>query len=136
MSTRTPMSVQDSLWLTMDRPNNLMIIDGVMIMASNPGYDAVLDVARARIIGRFPVYQRKAVRSGGGWAWTDDPGFDLTSHVKRVRLPRPGNVGALHLAVNQNDALNQAINDGRYVRRNAKESASVSMDVQAPSLIA
>ena len=95
MSTRTPMSVQDSLWLTMDRPNNLMIIDGVMIMASNPGYDAVLDVARARIIGRFPVYQRRAVRSGGGWAWTDDPGFDLTRHVKRVRLPRPGNVVAL-----------------------------------------
>ena len=39
MSTRTPMSVQDSLWLTMDRPNNLMIIDGVLILAGRPGRD-------------------------------------------------------------------------------------------------
>ncbi|HYN71327.1 MAG TPA: WS/DGAT domain-containing protein [Nakamurella sp.] len=89
------MSVQDALWLTMDRPNNLMIIDGVLIMATNPGYDAVLDVARTRITGRFPVYHRKPVRSGGGWAWMDDPAFDLTRHVKRVRLPRPCNILAL-----------------------------------------
>ncbi|MEI9903014.1 MAG: hypothetical protein WDN06_02790 [Asticcacaulis sp.] len=44
-----------------------------------------------------------------------------------------GNVGHLHAAVNQNDALNQAINHGLYVRHRAVESASVSMDVQAPS---
>ena len=95
MGARTPMSVQDALWLTMDRPNNLMIIDGVMIMATNPGYHAVLDVARTRITGRFPVYHRRPVRSGGGWAWMDDPAFDLTRHVKRVRLPRPCNILAL-----------------------------------------
>jgi len=95
VGARTPMSVQDALWLTMDRPNNLMIIDGVMIMATNPGYDAVLDVARTRIVGRFPVYHRKPVRSDDGWAWVDDPGFELTNHVKRVQLPRPGNVHAL-----------------------------------------
>jgi len=89
------MSVQDALWLTMDRPNNLMIIDGVMIMATNPGYDAVLDVARTRILGRFPVYRHKPVRSGGDWAWMEDPAFDLTRHVKRARLPRPGNILAL-----------------------------------------
>lgn len=95
MGARTPMSVQDALWLTMDRPNNLMIIDGVMIMATNPGYDAVLDVARTRIVGRFPVYHRKPVHSAEGWVWMDDPAFELTRHVKRVRLPGPGNVPAL-----------------------------------------
>ena len=36
-------------------------------------------------------------------------------------------------AVNQNDALARAINDGLYSRRAAVESGSVSMDVQAPS---
>ena len=36
-------------------------------------------------------------------------------------------------AVNQNDALARAINEGVYARRPAVESGSVSMDVQAPS---
>jgi threonine synthase len=36
-------------------------------------------------------------------------------------------------AVNRNDALARAINDGVYARKAAVETASVSMDVQAPS---
>jgi threonine synthase len=44
-------------------------------------------------------------------------------------LPANGFVAA----VNQNDALARAINDGVYSRRPAVESGSVSMDVQAPS---
>jgi threonine synthase len=36
-------------------------------------------------------------------------------------------------AVNSNDALARAINDGRYARTQATPTASVSMDVQAPS---
>lgn len=44
-----------------------------------------------------------------------------------------GSVGGIHCAVNANDALNQAINHGHYVRRTATPCASVSMDVQAPS---
>ena len=52
------MSTQDALWLTMDRPNNLMIIDGVLILAETPGYQAVLDVVRTRVSDRFPVYRR------------------------------------------------------------------------------
>lgn len=36
-------------------------------------------------------------------------------------------------AVNRNDALARAINAGRYERTNARATASVSMDVQAPS---
>ena len=35
--------------------------------------------------------------------------------------------------MNRNDALAQAINTGHYVRHQAVETASVSMDVQAPS---
>jgi threonine synthase len=44
-----------------------------------------------------------------------------------------GNVGHLHAAVNSNDALAEVVNDGRYIRRPAVATASVSMDVQAPS---
>ena len=63
MGAPTPMSAQDALWLTMDRPTNLMIIDGVLILAGCPGYDPVLDTVRTRVSGRFPVYRRKPVRS-------------------------------------------------------------------------
>jgi threonine synthase len=44
-----------------------------------------------------------------------------------------GNIGPITAAVNANDALSQAINQGRYVRKLATPTQSVSMDVQAPS---
>ena len=31
-----PMSDQDALWLTMDRPTSLMVVDGVMVLGSAP----------------------------------------------------------------------------------------------------
>jgi diacylglycerol O-acyltransferase len=89
------MSAQDALWLTMDRSTNLMIIDGVLILAGCPDFDAVLDTVRTRVSGRFPVYRRKPVRSGAGWAWQDDPAFDASRHVKRVQLPEPADIPAL-----------------------------------------
>ena len=49
--------------------------------------------------------------------------------AKKMGLPVRGFVAA----VNQNDALARAINEGVYARRPAVESGSVSMDVQAPS---
>ena len=36
-----PISVQDALWLNMDRPNNLMIIDSVLWFTEQPDWDAV-----------------------------------------------------------------------------------------------
>ena len=104
MAIRTPMSVQDALWLTMDRPNNLMIIDGVLILATNPGYRAVLDVVSRRVSGRFPVYRRLPVRDGAGWAWLDDPDFDPARHVKQVRLDPPADIPALQRFVSEQRA--------------------------------
>ena len=49
--------------------------------------------------------------------------------ARKMGLPVAGFVAA----VNQNDALARAINDGVYARKAAVETASVSMDVQAPS---
>ncbi len=42
-------------------------------------------------------------------------------------------VGRFTAAVNANDALVRLLSEGRYVRRPTKPTASVSMDVQAPS---
>lgn len=87
-----------------------------------------------RLLGQTPYYLAAAAGTGA-----DHPDFVVPTgnfgdaFAGWVARKIGGNVGPLHAAVNQNDALNQAINDGRYVRRQAKESASVSMDVQAPS---
>ncbi len=86
--TSVPMTVQDELWLTMDRPNNLMVVDGVMILRGTPDPENLMDSYR-RLVERFPVFARKAIRRGRGWAWQDDPDFNLAQHVQAVDLPAP-----------------------------------------------
>ncbi|MDC7682586.1 threonine synthase [Asticcacaulis sp. BYS171W] len=87
-----------------------------------------------RLLGQVPYYLAAAAHSGA-----DKPEFVVPTgnfgdaFAGWVARKIGGNVGHLHAAVNRNDALNQAINNGKYVRRQATETASVSMDVQAPS---
>jgi diacylglycerol O-acyltransferase / wax synthase len=104
MAGLTPMSVQDALWLTMDRPNNLMVVDGVMVLSQVPDLQAVRAVFRAAV-DRFPVLSRRAVRQGVGWAWQDDPAFDLDWHVNQARLPEPQDMAALQGFVAEQRAL-------------------------------
>lgn len=80
----------DILWLTMDRPTNLMVIVSVVLLERVPDWDRVLDVIRDRIIEPYPVFSQRAVRSRGPLArhrWQDDPDFDLERHVHRATLP-------------------------------------------------
>ncbi|MBS0295867.1 MAG: threonine synthase [Proteobacteria bacterium] len=86
-----------------------------------------------RLVGQIPYYLAAAKATGGpprfvvptgnfgdafaGWA------------AQRIGLK----AGRLTCAVNANDALARALNEGRYARRPATPTASVSMDVQAPS---
>ena len=51
---KIPMSAQDALWLTMDRPNNLMVVDSAVVLAGTPTLEAVTNVIQAAV-GRFPV---------------------------------------------------------------------------------
>jgi diacylglycerol O-acyltransferase len=94
MPEPTPMSVQDALWLTMDRPTNLMVVDGAMVLARAPLLRDLRNVFRAAT-RRFPVLARRAVHTESGWDWQDDPGFDLNRHVTRVRLEAPADLAAL-----------------------------------------
>lgn len=87
-----------------------------------------------RLLGQVPYYLAAAAASGA-----DKPNFVVPTgnfgdaFAGWVARKIGGNIGHLHAAVNHNDALSQALNDGKYVRRQAAPSASVSMDVQAPS---
>jgi diacylglycerol O-acyltransferase len=95
----TAISAQDALWLTMDRPNNLMVIDTVVRFREVPDWDAVADVVRERLVERFPVFARVPVQREGRWYWEDDPAFDLAHHLVHWTLPHPGGVGDLQAYV-------------------------------------
>ncbi len=82
------MSVQDALWLTMDRPNNLMVVDGAMVLRGKPKVAAVNAVV-SKMLENFPVLTRKPVPAGTGWAWQDDPDFELERHLEWVKLDKP-----------------------------------------------
>jgi WS/DGAT/MGAT family acyltransferase len=84
---RESMSSVDVAWLRMDRPSNLMVICGVLVL------DERIPIARlrstiARRFLRFPRFRQRPVASAGGYRWRTDERFDLAHHVKRVELPR------------------------------------------------
>lgn len=112
MAESRSMSAQDALWLTMDRPNNLMVIDGVMLLRGRPAWQDVIDVIRERVVQRFPVFGCRAVQAARpglpaaalvdtAWAWQQDPHFDIARHLHRVELPAPAGVDALEAYVAQ-----------------------------------
>ena len=95
------MSAQDALWLTMDRPNNLMVIDGVMLMRGRPAWDDLCAVVRERVIDRFPVFRCQALQGESGWVWEEDPRFELARHIQRVDLPAPAGIDELEAYVGE-----------------------------------
>jgi threonine synthase len=91
-----------------------------------------------RLLGQVPYYLAASAASGA-----DRPDFVVPTGnfgdafagwvARKIGGPKNQLVGDLHAAVNSNDALALAVNTGHYLRRPAVETASVSMDVQAPS---
>lgn len=91
----TPMTSQDALWLTMDRPNNLMVIDTVMWLRSVPDWDAVAEVVQDRLINQFAVFRSHAVANGSDWEWQELDDFSLADQFNHVTLPNPGGMAEL-----------------------------------------
>ncbi|MFZ4165518.1 threonine synthase [Brevundimonas sp. NPDC058933] len=86
-----------------------------------------------RLAGQIPYYISATAQLGQAATFVVPTGNfgDACAGIaaKKMGLETRGFVAA----VNQNDALARAINEGVYARRPAVESGSVSMDVQAPS---
>lgn len=91
--TKRPVSAVDSLWLHMDTPENLMVIEGIMTFDRPLDFDRAVQVIKQRIPDRYPVFRQIPVASrnplGGGDYWVDDPDFDLRNHIHVRDLP-PG----------------------------------------------
>ena len=98
MSERRAIGPVDTMWLNMDRPNNLMVIDGVMWFDGPVDWERLRPVIQHRMIDRYPVFSQRAVAPSipfGTPHWEDDPDFDLSYHMKRVTLPAPGGLEEL-----------------------------------------
>ena len=79
---RRPLGMQDALWLEMDRPNNLMVVDSVIWTAQPLDFAKVRAVVEERLIKRYPVFRSRPVREDDGtWWWEPDSDFDFDNHV-------------------------------------------------------
>jgi WS/DGAT/MGAT family acyltransferase len=88
----------DTIWLNMDRPDNLMVIESLMTCAGPVDWERLLGVFRTRVLERYPVFSQRPVLPRVPVTlphWEDDPDFDLDRHVVRATLPSPGDDVAL-----------------------------------------
>lgn len=94
----------DTIWLNMDRPENLMVIDSVMWFDEPVDWERLKQVLQHRLVDRYPVFSQRPVDPSLGLGlphWEDDPDFSLAHHVHHRTLPQPGNELALQRYVEQ-----------------------------------
>ncbi len=84
------MGVQDALWLEMDKPGNLMVVDSLFWTATPIDWDRYRDVVKERLWDRYPVFRSVVVRGEDGWYWEEQPEADLEARYEQVTLPGPG----------------------------------------------
>ncbi len=93
----------DTIWLNMDRADNLMVIESLMTLEAPVDWDRFLGVVRDRLADRYPVFRQRPVWSHLPLVmphWEDDPDFVIDRHVRRATLPAPGDDAALQRYVN------------------------------------
>jgi WS/DGAT/MGAT family acyltransferase len=90
------LSPLDVSFLYMETPTTAMHVGGVAVLdppADGFDYDRLCELISQRI-GLVPRYRQKVRWVPGRLAnpvWVDDPDFDVTYHVRRSALPKPGN---------------------------------------------
>ncbi len=94
----TQIAPEDLTWLLMDRPNNLMQVNGLMGFDELPEYDAVVDLIMDRMVRKYRVLSQIPVEHDGVWLWEDDVDFAIDRHVRRVVLD-DGRVDAIRAYV-------------------------------------
>jgi WS/DGAT/MGAT family acyltransferase len=87
----TAMSSADAAWLGMDRPDNPMVITGLLWLAAPVTPDRLRERLRERLLDRYPRFTQRPIggRFGMGAQWEDLPEIDLQLHVRHVTLPAP-----------------------------------------------
>jgi WS/DGAT/MGAT family acyltransferase len=91
----------DASFLYLEEPGTPMHVSAVLVLEPPAGahasealdHEALLELVRGRL-PLVPRYRQRVVEVPGHLAnpvWVDDPDFDLTYHVRRSAVPRPGN---------------------------------------------
>jgi WS/DGAT/MGAT family acyltransferase len=99
MAERERMSTVDTAWLRMDRPNNLMMIVGVLVLDGPVDVARLRDTIEARMLARFPRFRQRPVQDATGWHWQTDRRFRIERHLRVSRLSRKGGPTALQALV-------------------------------------
>ena len=90
---RERMSSVDTAWLRMDRPSNLMVICGVLVLRERVALGRLRATIAERFL-RFKRFRQRAVQTSTRAYWETDPSFDLAAHVLRAKVPaRVGKIG-------------------------------------------
>ncbi|GAB3019313.1 hypothetical protein GCM10011376_29630 [Nocardioides flavus (ex Wang et al. 2016)] len=88
---RRRLGVQDALWLEMDKPGNLMVVDSLFWTREPIDWEAWTAVATERLWDRFPVFRSVVVRGeDGGWWWEERSDVRFEDRQERVVLAEPG----------------------------------------------
>lgn len=85
-SKREKISAVDTAWLRMDRPQNLMMICGVLLVRDRMSLPRLREVIAERFLV-FPRFRQRAVERAGMAFWETDRYFDLERHVVHTALP-------------------------------------------------
>lgn len=91
MGGRQRLSGQDALWLEMDKPGNLMVVDSLFWTEEPIDWDQYRTVMRERFWDRYDVVRSVVVRDEDGSLWWEEaPDADLEDRFEHVVLPAPG----------------------------------------------
>ena len=96
--TRRHMPAQDSFWLELDRPNNLLVNTSLVWTSEPVDPHRLRQVILERVVDRYPVFSQRPVLRGGllrSGFWEDDPDFDLDRHIVVQDMPGRGDRAAL-----------------------------------------
>jgi WS/DGAT/MGAT family acyltransferase len=102
--TSRAMDAADTLWLRMDRAENQMVIESLMLLDELPEEERLLALLRHRVLDRYPVFHQRPRTSRLPLlapTWQDDPDFSLDRHVRHVVLPAPGDATALQRHIDE-----------------------------------
>jgi WS/DGAT/MGAT family acyltransferase len=83
-----PMSKVDTAWLRMERPTNLMMITGVIVLEHALDVAVLKRTVEARFLS-FRRFRQRPIELSGQWYWETDETFDINWHVRRAALPSP-----------------------------------------------
>ena len=98
---RTPLSNVDASWLRMDEPNNLMIVNGVLVLDRPVPMDRIRELLQGHLV-HFDRFRSRVVPAPAGIGtplWEIDPEFSIDRHLVEARLPEPGDEAALQALV-------------------------------------